>query len=193
MFKKQTPCEKIGLKVGDRVEIVGNQVSSYSGGIGAVVRLSEDDGTDSPFFINGYGKRIVCNLDSIRPLNQTEAERRGAKFGVNGVVKKDWQKCVYIAESLVLPGHWEIAVETAGQHWHREPSDIRLDHEPEFREIPWNEATHEQRVVEGAVTDAMGRPVTEVILMKNGHYAFSVENYDGIYTFPAGLTVRVPA
>ena len=77
----------------------------------------------------------------VRPYTESEAEKRGAKFGTMGVVKDTGDRCVYIGDSLVIPGYWEIDVKGKADRWHRHPSEIRLDHEPEF--VAWVNAPEE--------------------------------------------------
>lgn len=77
---QQTPAQRMGLKVGDRVV----NVTSW-GLIPAGLRGSfhADDGTSNPWFlwdsqIKGYGTKWCCMLTQLRPLTPEElAEERG--------------------------------------------------------------------------------------------------------------------
>ena len=76
-------------------------------------------------------------------ITQTEAERRGAKFGVMGVVKSTGEKCAYVNDTPIKPSHWDIVIEGQFGLFSFEPSEICLDHEPEF--VAWSEAPEHLR------------------------------------------------
>ena len=141
-----TPFEKLGYKVGDKFEVVVDYLRQDYVKFGDVVTLYKDDDTNSPFFELEKGGIVCLTIHQIRPL-KTEAEKRGAKFGVGGVVKSTGDKGVF----------WKSSSSYLGEEWYLFMNDgnilvmpstqIRLDHEPEYREIPFSEATHEQRMV----------------------------------------------
>ena len=190
-----TPCEKLGYKVGDRfVCIEGNALVERSEG--DILILIEDDGDDTGIFKNETtGKEItVCMYSRLMPiLTKTEAEKRGAKFGVAGVIKSTGKKCVYLGESLVLPGYWEIDAEGAAERWHRKPSEIRLDHEPEYKEIPFSEATDEQRLNVDNLIGRNGEKVRAIKQFSSGIFGFTIKGSSRVFSDTDRLTVRVPA
>lgn len=164
-----TPCEKIGLKVGDEVRLT--KEGEHCSGLNTeeTLILDRDDGSDAPYFRLKNSGFVICLLtDGFGTeagwfeMIKTEAEKRGAKFGTMGVEKATGKRCVWVAESLVLPGYWEIDVEGTAERWHRHPEAIRLDHESEFKEVPFCEATHEQRMIAENVHDDMGCQAKEV-------------------------------
>lgn len=79
---------------------------------------------------NGHSHIIV------RPYTESEAEKRGAKFGTMGVVKVTGQKWVFVKE---IAGMWHGFTEKGSDFGN--PSSFRLDHEPEF--IAWEDAPEE--------------------------------------------------
>ena len=190
-----TPCEKLGYKVGDRfICIEGNAMVERSEG--DILILLEDGGADTGIFKNETtGKEItVCMYHRLIPVHlKTEAEKRGAKFGVMGVIKATGKKCVYIGESLVLAGYWEIDAEGAAERWHRKPSEIRLDHEPEYKEIPFSEATDEQRLKAEYITGTNGEDVEEIYCFSNGSFGYTIKGSNRVFHETSTLYVRVPA
>lgn len=72
---------------------------------------------------------------------ETEAERRGAKFGVTGVIKGTGEKCIYIHETTINPEHWDVVIEGQFGLFSFDPSAIRLGHEPEY--VAWEDAPEE--------------------------------------------------
>lgn len=70
MSKKMTPCEKLGYKVGDEFTLIKD---SYKFGVGSVISLQQDDGTESPYFTNEivkdeYPSGVACFLHSIKKI-----------------------------------------------------------------------------------------------------------------------------
>lgn len=102
----------------------------------------------------------------VRPYAETEAGKRGAKFGTTGVVKNTGKRCVYICDSFVITGNWEIYVEGEANHRHVHPSRIRLDHEPEF--VSWKDAPEELKYDASRVYYG-GKPVKWIAKPKGSH------------------------
>ena len=64
--REQTPCEKLGYKVGDEFEMVGDH---FYFSIGEKAVLADDDGSNSPYFYNRNGNHgIVVALSLVKPL-----------------------------------------------------------------------------------------------------------------------------
>ena len=199
-----TPCEKLGYKVGDRFEVIGEGASDHIE-VGDIITLYRDDGTYVPFFQrDGEEFDHDCAfLSSLRPL-KTEAEKRGAKFGVGGVIKATGDKGVF----------WKSSSSYLGEEWYLFMNDgnilvipstqIRLDHEPEYKEIPFSEATHKQRMdYKNVLWDGHAGSFSEVLFTHANTYILTVRSKvlpliytthrtDG-HTNPTGLTVRIPA
>lgn len=198
-----TPCEKIGLKVGDEVSITKTG-AAYSGlNVGECLVLVEDDNSTAPFFRTKNNGALIClsivtfgTEEALFEKTKAEAEKRGAKFGTMGVEKATGKKCVWIAESLVLPGYWEIDVEGQAERWHRRPEEIRLEHEPEFKEVRFNEATHEQRMVAENVRDEFGQNLIDIFWSeKSSIYIVLLETGETDVLSPVSgrFTVRIPS
>lgn len=119
---------------------------------------------------------------------QTEAERRGAKFGVTGVSKITGRKIRFVTDDgkKSLNGHplWVFLNEETQSIMRIRPSEVRFDHEPEF--VAWSEAPEHLRYdasrvyydgepvkwiakPEGAFTDV-------VVVQENGIMRFSTHN-----------------
>lgn len=141
------------VKVGDKVKIKAvrnggdlaqvNNVVTVTGPIMAFGFMATTSSGEEVYVCYDFDNSCADYLAGSIVTNetQTEAERRGAKFGVMGVLKLEKKKCVYLSKSLVLPGYWEIDVEGKSERWHRKPSEILLDHEPKF--VAWSEAPDE--------------------------------------------------
>ena len=120
--------------------------------------------------------------------NETEAERRGAKFGVTGVSKATGRKVRFVTDDgkKSLNGHplWVFLNEETQSIMRIRPSEVRFDHEPEF--VAWSEAPEHLRYdasrvyydgepvkwiakPEGAFTDV-------VVVQENGIMRFSTHN-----------------
>lgn len=97
-----------------------------------------DDGEDiyvSYDFDNSYAQYLAGPIVT----TETEAERRGAKFGVMGVVKSTGDRVFFVKERH---GVWRVFDEI-GVDYDLKPYEIRLEHEPEF--VAWSEAPEHLR------------------------------------------------
>ena len=166
-------------KIGDMVEFVGYSVYYNKGDRFRIDKLSGSCVVDC----NG----IFIHKDSIRHVKETEAEKRGAKFGVTGAVKATGSKWVFACE---VDGFWRGIAEN-GVIVSGEPYQFHLDHEPEYREIPFCEATHEQRMDVSALRFD-GGPVEQIVRFDNGAYAFTTSDCEHACPITELLTVRVP-
>lgn len=195
-----TPCERLGYKVGDAFVAPTDFGKVKKGDI---VCLSKDDGTSLPYFSLNKESLSLDACFSIsnflgeclaKPCqHQTEAERRGAKFGVGGVVKFTKEKCIFLGETKYEKGKWLIARKSNCAVVSADPDTIRLDHEPEYKEIPFAEATHEQRMnVENLVYNSE-RKVIEILHFQSNTYAYQLEGMNGVFCNESRLTVKVPA
>ena len=92
-------------------------------------------------------KGIECHMLSRRfkPHTETEAEKRGAKFGVKGVSKITGRKVRFIADDGKKSIHgeplWVFLNEERQSIMRLRPSDVRFYHEPEY--VAWPEAPEE--------------------------------------------------
>lgn len=65
-----TPCEKLGYKVDDEFEVIGNHDVLKKG---TVVYLAEDDGSEYPEFrIKGVDNFWFVFLEKLKPIKQGE-------------------------------------------------------------------------------------------------------------------------
>lgn len=198
-----TPCEKIGLKVGDEVKVTEEGSKRTDLAAKECLVLERDEGSSLPLFRSETRGLSFC-LSTLGygtetgwfEITKTEAEKRGAKFGTMGVEKATGKRCVWIGDSLVLPGYWEIDVEGKAERYHRRPEEIRLDHEPEFKDVPFHEATHDQRMISGNVRDEFGQKVDDIFWSeKREIYVILLRTVeDDIATSSSvSYTVRIPA
>lgn len=203
-----TPCEKIGLKVGDEVRLLERGCIHEGSSIGDIFILDEDDGTYVPFFLkknsgnlgrdHRYCLRIPSNnkYEKWFEMTKTEAEKRGAKFGTMGVVKNSGKKCVYIGDAGLAAGSWEVALEGCVSTWSMPYSNIRLDHEPDFKEVPFRDATHEQRMIAENLRDEWGYELSDIFYSeKNNVYVILTKEgeLDLLPPLSGRFTVRIPS
>ena len=139
------------VKVGDKVVVVESEydfINFHPGSVLIVMKIintisdglyvvCRDEGGNGCVF--GVEGQTTC-ASIVRPYIETEAEKRGAKFGTMGVVKSTGNRIVFIVERLPR-GRWEVLAEGKFQPYICDPSEIRLDHEPEF--VAWKDAPEE--------------------------------------------------
>lgn len=116
---------------------------------------------------------------------ETEAERRGAKFGVMGVVKDSGTRISFVKE---YNGLWRVFDEN-GIDYDSKPSEIRLDHEPEC--VAWLEAPEHLRYDASRVYYD-GEPVKWIAKPEGAwsNVAF-VNHYGFVQGSPDDLTVKL--
>ena len=184
-----TPFEKLGYKVGDKFKVVSSLVPYYVK-LGDVVTLSRDDNTSCPFFKKERGEIVCLWSHQIRPL-KTEAQPRNAKLGDGITFKPAGTKGVFWKSTRSVFGEeWSVLM-ADGNILTTIPAQIRLDHEPEYREIPFSEATHEQRMDVSALRFD-GGPVEQIVRFDNGEYGFTIPGRELIWNSCFRLTVRIP-
>ena len=198
-------------KAGDKFEIVGSKyLGDYwrAGNIVEFVKPYEnldgvysfkEPGRADGYFLN-FGIEGETHFHStVRPL-RTEAEKRGAKFGVMGVVKGTslvkyaiGKKILFVcaAQTVALEEVWHCVIEGETETTTFFPSNIRLDHEPEYKEIPFSEGTHEQRMDAGNLWHD-GSPVVQISHFAGSGYAFTIKGDFEIRTNTKSLTIRIP-
>lgn len=117
--------------------------------------------------------------------NETEAERRGAKFGAMGVVKSTGDRVVFVKERH---GVWRVFDEI-GVDYDLNPHEIRLDHEPEF--VAWSEAPEHLRYDASRVY-CDGKPVKWIAKPEGAVVDVAVVLEDGCMEFSTKhLTVKL--
>lgn len=87
-----------------------------------------------------------CMFSSrFKQYTETEAERRGAKFGVMGISKITGRKIRFVADdgkkSINGQPLWVFLNEERQSLMRLRPSDVRFDHEPEY--VAWCDAPEE--------------------------------------------------
>lgn len=91
------------------------------------------------YFVDDNGGLAGVRFECFKPHTETETERRGAKFGVTGVVKDKGFRVSFVKERK---GLWRVFDEN-GMYYDFKPSEIRLDHEPEY--VAWSDAPEEMK------------------------------------------------
>ena len=138
------------FEVGDKVVCV--ETSGYSWLTVGKVYTVDGLWDFGIYFIDDKGDLVGMCSEYFKPHTETEAERRGAKFGVMGIVKNsgvvspsslsvrfisDKNSKNTLGETL-----WDV-VNESGVVYPVHPANIRLDHEPEF--VAWSEAPEHLR------------------------------------------------
>lgn len=189
-------------KAGDKFEIVRSSFIGDCWQPGKVVTLTRDFNGESveDFYSDQEGYSLGFAVEgkqfypcTVRPL-RTEAEKRGAKFGVTGFVKRTKRKISFVSDSLKKNDLGEIVwcvCYEDGETDYYHPSNIRLDHEPEYKEIPFSEATHEQRMDAGNLWYG-GSPAVQINYFAGSGYAFTYKGSFDIRTDTNNLTIRIP-
>ena len=92
--------------------------------------------------VDDKGDLVVTLSECFKPYTETEAERRGAKFGVTGVSKITGRKIRFVADdgkkSLNGQPLWVFLNEEKQSIMRVHPSEVRFDHEPEY--VAWKDA-----------------------------------------------------
>lgn len=144
-------------------------------------------GSSDGYFLN-FGIDGETRFHStVRPL-RTEAEKRGAKFGVGGVLKHTGERLVFISGDSFV---WRVIKEGSLDTQVFMSFEIRLDHEPEYKETPFSEGTHEQRMDAGNLW-YRGSPVVQISHFPGSGYAFTIKDDFEIRTNTKSLTIRIP-
>ena len=194
-------------KVGDKFEIVKTEYNGSGLQVGDIVEFVRYGSWEEILFLrpkDGKYDEGLCFEDSevrfLGAAKETEAEKRGAKFGVCGVIKKDSAIKAIVGKKISFAGItknsaqeevWNCVIEGEDMIVYFLPSNIRLDHEPEYREIPFSEATHEQRM-DAVNLRYSGSPVVQISHFSGSGYAFTYKGSFDIHTDTNNLTIRIP-
>ena len=182
-------------KAGDKFEVVGNRGDSDSVKIGDIVTATNYIHAHGGCFSGESSTEIYADIEganigvsrTVRPL-RTEAEKRGAKFGVGGVLKYTGERLIFVSDDSCV---WRVIKEGMSETQVYMSFEIRLDHEPEYKEIPFSEATHEQRMDARNLWYA-GSPVVQISHFPGCGYAFKIKDDFEIRTNTKSLTIRIP-
>lgn len=187
------------IKVGDKVIVVSTE-SLRNCSVGEVLEVSRIDNpyglwAKAPHGEDAYvrTKEMMGSSDVIvKPYTETEAERRGAKFGVAGVVKQSGVVVRFISDKNHKNGLgetlWDV-VNDDGIVYPVHPADIRLDNEPEF--VEWTEAPEHMRYDASRVY-CDGEPVKWIAKPEGAFTDVVVVLGDGCLDFSAyNLTVKL--
>lgn len=186
------------FKVGDKVRIKAVRNGGGLAQVNDVVTVTELNNALGFIAVTLSGEEVyVCYdfdtscadyLAGLIVTNETEAERRGAKFGSTGVSKITGRKIRFVTDDgkKSLHGHplWVFLNEETQSIMRIRPSEVRFDHEPEY--VAWSEAPEHLRYdasrvyydgepvkwiakPEGAFTDV-------VVVQENGIMRFSTHN-----------------
>ena len=186
------------VKVGDKVKIKAvrhggdlaqvNDVVTVTGMIHEHGFLAITSTDEEVYVCYDFDDSCADYLAGPIVTTETEAERRGAKFGVTGVSKITGRKIRFVTDDgkKSLNGHplWVFLNEETQSIMRIRPSEVRFDHEPEF--VAWSEAPEHLRYdasrvyydgepvkwiakPEGAFTDV-------VVVQENGVMRFSTHN-----------------
>lgn len=195
-------------KFGDKFEVVSGGFA-YDVEVGDIVTWHGNAPGDVGYFESSSGKIFPASYEgnilhlstTVRPL-RTEAEKRGAKFGVGGVVKETsavkyavGKKILFvgIAQTFIKEEVWNCVIEGETEATTFFPSSIRLDHEPEYKEIPFSEGTHEQRMdVGNLIIDGETDGVSEIMKFDMAGYVYTLRGSTKIHTDTNNLKIRIP-
>ena len=174
------------FKVGGVIECIDVEGYAYiTLGKEYVVESLWGGSENHPTLINDTGEECgMCN-SRFKLATQTEAERRGAKFGVTGVIKSTGDRVVFVKERN---GFWRVFDEI-GADYDLKPYEIRLDHEPEF--VAWSEAPEHLRYDASRVY-CDGKPVKWIADPEgSAHRVVYVQDNGVMEFFPDRLTVKL--
>ena len=170
------------IKVGDWVEVVKGGAYHDVGDIFMIAEMRD------LCYIDVNSKAIMKG--KVRPLN-TAAENRGPKLGTGITFKPSGTKGFFWkSNQSILGEEWSVLM-ADGNILTTSPEQIRLDHEPEYREIPFSEATHEQRMDVSALRFD-GTPVEQIFRFDNGEYMFTISACKAVANAWNILKVRIP-
>ena len=187
------------VKVGDKVIVVSVDLG-YNCSSGDVLEVSSIDNPYGFWAKTPHGeysyvrtKEMMGSSDVIvKPYTETEAERRGAKFGMTGIVKQTGVAVSFISDKHHKNGLGEVlwdVVNEDGIVYPIHPANIRLDHEPEC--VAWSEAPEHLRYDASRVY-CDGNPVKWIAKPEGAFVDVAVVLEDGSMEFSDyGLTVKL--
>lgn len=188
------------VKVGDKVVVVSaaHWENCSAGDVLEVYSINNPYGfwAKTPHGEDAYvrTKEMIGSSDVIvKPYTETEAERRGAKFGVTGVSKITGRKIRFVADdgkkSLNGCPLWVFLNEETQSIMRIRPSEVRFDHEPEF--VAWSEAPEHLRY-DAIRVYCEGRPVKWIAKPEGAVVDVAVVLEDGCMEFSTNkLTVKL--
>lgn len=122
-----TPAEKMGLKVGDKVRVLGEAPGGFP--VGEEIHLFYDDGTDMPKFRKGE-LTLWVELSNIIPIptrttvtgpaTVTVAAGETITFEGNATVKQDWvpkfgDRVVFVEPPSDMVGEFGVVLSGDGE------------------------------------------------------------------------------
>lgn len=145
------------VEVGDKVKIKAvrngwelakvNDVVTVTGPINNLGFVAVTSTGDEVYVCYDFDNSCADYLAGPIVTNETEAERRGAKFGVTGVSKATGRKVRFVTDdgkkSINGCPLWVFLNEETQSIMRIRPSEVRFDHEPEF--VAWSEAPEHLR------------------------------------------------
>ena len=182
------------VKVGDKVKIKAvrhgpnlakvNDVVTVTGPINNLGFIAVTSSGEEIYvcydFDNSFADYLVGDI--VMPETKTEAERRGAKFGVAGVSKITGRKIRFVADDGKKSIHgqplWVFLNEETQSIMRLRPSEVRFDHEPEF--VAWADAP-EHLKYDAARVYYEGKPVKWIAKPEGAVLA------DAVYTTQDGI------
>ena len=131
------------FEIGDRVVCI--ETLGYGGLTVGKVYTVDSLWNPGIWVVDDKGGLVGMCSEYFKPYTETEAERRGAKFGVMGIYKPTGKRAIVVSTSKVstpdpFPGQerWIVCIEGSIATHEVYASNIRLDHEPEF--VAWVDA-----------------------------------------------------
>lgn len=82
-MKKQTPCEKLGYKIGDTFRVIVEAPFRLN----EIIELLEDDGSDNPLFVNLYREKWFTPLNNIKKMEKVTEEIQHPSHYNNGEIE----------------------------------------------------------------------------------------------------------
>lgn len=148
------------VKVGDKVKIKAvrhggdlaqvNDVVTVKGRVQDFGFFATTEDGEEVYVCYDFDNSCADYLAGSIVTNETEAERRGAKFGVTGVYNPTGQRAVVVStDKVTTPDpwpekeRWVVALCGSGVTHSVYSENIRLDHEPEY--VAWSEAPEHLR------------------------------------------------
>ena len=128
------------FEIGDRVVCI--ETLGYDGLTVGKVYTVDSLWNPGIWVVDDKGVLVGMCSEYFKPYTETEAERRGAKFGMTGVIKITGRKIRFVADdgkkSINGQPLWVFLNEETQSIMRLCPSDVRFDHEQEY--VAWEEA-----------------------------------------------------
>ena len=174
------------FEIGDRVVCI--ETLGYGGLTVGKVYTVDSLWNPGIWVVDDKGDLVGMCSEYFKRHAETDAERRGAKFGVTGVSKITGRKIRFVADdgkkSINGQPLWVFLNEEKQSIMRLRPSDVRFDHEPEF--VAWKDAP-ERLKYDASRVYFDGKPVKwiakpegafpeVVVVQENGIMRFSTHN-----------------